>query len=48
MLEIFTSSKVNIAIFLTTAVVTLSVDLIWGIASGVALHLLSKVTKINV
>ena len=45
MLEIFTSSKVNIAIFLTTAVVTLSVDLIWGITSGVALHFIAKIFK---
>lgn len=48
MLEIFTSSKVNIAIFLTTAVVTLSVDLIWGIASGVALYFVTKLAKIKV
>ena len=48
MLEIFTSSKVNIAIFLTTAVVTFSVDLIWGIASGVALYFLAKLAKIKV
>ncbi len=47
MLEIFSSSKVNIAIFLTTTAVTLSVDLIWGIASGIALYLLAKVTKFS-
>lgn len=39
MLEVFTSSKSNIAIFLTTAIVTLGVDLIWGIISGIACYL---------
>lgn len=39
MLEVFTSSKSNIAIFLTTAFVTLGVDLIWGIISGIACYL---------
>ncbi|CAN1644726.1 SUL1 Sulfate permease and related transporters (MFS superfamily) [Candidatus Nanopelagicaceae bacterium] len=42
MLEIFSSSKSNIAIFLVTAVVTLGVDLIWGIIAGVASHLVLK------
>jgi SulP family sulfate permease len=42
MLEIFSSSKSNVAIFLITAVVTLGVDLIWGIIAGVAVYLISK------
>lgn len=42
MLEIFSSSKPNIAIFLVTAVVTLGVDLIWGIIAGVASYLVLK------
>ena len=42
MLEIFSSSKSNIAIFLVTAAVTLGVDLIWGIIAGVASHLVLK------
>lgn len=42
MLEIFSSSKTNIAIFLITAVVTLGIDLIWGIISGVLSYLVFK------
>lgn len=42
MLEIFSSNKSNIAIFLVTAVVTLGVDLIWGIIAGVASYLVLK------
>ena len=42
MLEIFTSSKSNIAIFLITAVVTLGIDLIWGIIAGVSSFFISK------
>jgi SulP family sulfate permease len=42
MVEIFSSSKSNIAIFLVTAVVTLGVDLIWGIIAGVASYLVLK------
>jgi SulP family sulfate permease len=42
MLEIFSSSKSNIAIFLVTAVVTLGIDLIWGIIAGVASYLVLK------
>jgi SulP family sulfate permease len=42
MLEIFSSSKSNIAVFLITAVVTLGVDLIWGIIAGVTAYLISK------
>lgn len=42
MLEIFSSSKSNIATFLVTAVVTLGVDLIWGIIAGVASYLVLK------
>jgi SulP family sulfate permease len=42
MLEIFSSAKSNIAIFLITAVVTLGVDLIWGIIAGLASYLIFK------
>ncbi len=42
MLEIFSSSKSNIAIFLVTASVTLGIDLIWGIIAGVASYLVFK------
>lgn len=42
MLEIFSSTKSNTAIFLVTAVVTLGVDLIWGIIAGVASYLVLK------
>lgn len=42
MLEIFSSTKSNIAIFLVTAIVTLGVDLIWGIIAGVASYLVLK------
>ena len=42
MLEIFSSGRSNIAIFLITAVVTLGVDLIWGIIAGVTSSLLMK------
>jgi SulP family sulfate permease len=42
MLEIFSSGKSNIAIFLVTAIVTLGVDLIWGIIAGVAIYFVSK------
>jgi SulP family sulfate permease len=42
MLEIFTSGKSNITIFLVTALVTLGVDLIWGIIAGVTCSLLMK------
>jgi SulP family sulfate permease len=42
MLEIFSSSRSNIAIFLVTAGVTLGVDLIWGIIAGVASYLVLK------
>jgi SulP family sulfate permease len=43
MFEIFSSSKSNIAIFLITAVVTLAIDLIWGITAGVLAFFLTKV-----
>jgi SulP family sulfate permease len=43
MFEIFSSSKSNIAIFLITAVVTLAIDLIWGIIAGVLAFFLTKV-----
>ena len=42
MLEIFTSTKANILIFLVTATVTLGLDLIWGIISGVATYFVAK------
>lgn len=42
MLEIFSSSKANIAIFLITAIVTLGIDLICGIISGVVSYLILK------
>jgi SulP family sulfate permease len=45
MLEIFKSSKSNIFIYLSTAVVTVSVDLIWGIGFGIALYLLIDLAK---
>ncbi len=45
MLEIFKSSKSNIFIYLATAVVTVSVDLIWGIGFGIALYLLFNLAK---
>jgi len=40
MLEIFRSSKSNIFIYVITALVTVSIDLIWGIAVGIALYLI--------
>ena len=43
MLEIFKSETTNIVIFFATAIVTVSVDLIWGIGIGVTLYLLSRV-----
>jgi SulP family sulfate permease len=42
MLEIFSSSRSNVAIFLVTAVVTLGIDLIWGIIAGVCSCLVLK------
>jgi len=45
MLEIFKSSQINIFIYLATAVVTVSVDLIWGIGFGIALYLLINLVK---
>lgn len=42
MLEIFSSSRSNVAIFLVTAVVTLGIDLIWGIIAGVCSYLVLK------
>lgn len=47
MLEIFKSSKNNVAIFLVTAVVVVSVDLIWGIGIGVLLYGISSVLSRN-
>ena len=47
MLEIFKSSKSNIFIYIATAVVTVSVDLIWGIGVGIALYLLINLVKKN-
>ena len=43
MLEIFKSSTTTIVIFFVTAIVTVSVDLIWGIGVGVALYFLTRV-----
>jgi len=45
MLEIFKASKSNIFIYIATAVVTVSVDLIWGIGFGIALYLLINLVK---
>lgn len=45
MLEIFKSSKSNIFIYISTAIVTVSVDLIWGIGFGIALYLLINLVK---
>lgn len=42
MLEIFKSGKKNIFIYLVTAVVTVGVDLIWGIFVGIALYVLLR------
>ncbi|MEN9687371.1 MAG: hypothetical protein RL381_383 [Actinomycetota bacterium] len=42
MLEIFSSSKSNIAVFLITAGTTLAIDLIWGISVGLATYLVIK------
>ena len=42
MQEIFKSGRKNIAIYLITAVVTVGVDLIWGIFIGIALYLILK------
>lgn len=40
MREIFKGSKDQLAIYLITALATISIDLIWGIAIGIFLHLL--------
>ena len=45
MLEIFKSSKSNIFIYIATAIVTVSVDLIWGIGFGIALYLQINLVK---
>ena len=45
MLEIFRSSKSNIFIYIITALVTVSIDLIWGIAVGIALYLIANQFK---
>lgn len=42
MQEVFKSGRKNIIIYLITAVVTVSVDLIWGIFVGIALYLILK------
>lgn len=42
MREIFLSNKTDIAIFSITAIVTLSIDLIWGIISGIIFALALK------
>ena len=45
MLEIFKSSKSNVLIYIATAIVTVSVDLIWGIGFGIALYLLINLVR---
>jgi MFS superfamily sulfate permease-like transporter len=45
MLEIYKSSKSNIFIYIATAIVTVSVDLIWGIGFGIALYLLINLVR---
>jgi SulP family sulfate permease len=45
MLEIFRSTKSNIFIYIITALVTVSIDLIWGIAVGIALYLIINLFK---
>jgi SulP family sulfate permease len=45
MVEILRSTKSNIFIYLITALVTVSVDLIWGIAVGIALYLIMNYFK---
>lgn len=42
MREIFSSKKSQIFVFLMTAGVTLGIDLIWGIVSGIITHLILK------
>ena len=42
MQEIFKSGRKNIVIYLITAIVTVGVDLIWGIFVGIALYLILK------
>jgi SulP family sulfate permease len=45
MVEILRSTKSNIFIYLITALVTVSIDLIWGIAVGIALYLIMNYFK---
>ena len=45
MLKIFNSRKSNMAVFFTTAIFTLGVDLIWGIVAGITSSVLLK--KLN-
>ena len=45
MLEIFKSTKSNVFIYIATAIVTVSVDLIWGIGFGIALYLLINLVR---
>ena len=43
MLEIFSSAKSNVVIFIVTATVTLAIDLIWGIIAGVSAYFIAQV-----
>jgi SulP family sulfate permease len=45
MLEILKSTKSNVFIYIATAIVTVSVDLIWGIGFGIALYLLINLVR---
>jgi SulP family sulfate permease len=47
MRAIFKSSNTQISIYLVTALATLAIDLIWGIAIGLILHLLISRMKLN-
>ncbi len=48
MLEIMKSSKTNFLIYFVTAIITISIDLIWGIGIGIALYLLtSQLSRAN-
>lgn len=48
MQAIFKSSKTQIAVYLITAISTIAIDLIWGIAIGIVLYLVTqKFAKLN-
>ena len=42
MKEIFSSNRIDIAVYLITAITTVAIDLMWGIAVGVLIHLILK------